>query len=73
VFDEATETVDLADRMGTSGKELYLFEVRGDSMEEDYVFDGDQVIVQREPEPQPGDDVIVRYDGKLMLKRLKGR
>jgi SOS-response transcriptional repressor LexA len=71
VFDEATETVELGEQLGMRGKDYYVFEVRGDSMEEDRIFEGDQVVIRRDPEPQPGDDVIIRYDGKLMLKRLK--
>lgn len=68
VFDNAHERIDLGEELGGEGR--YVFTVRGDSMEDERIFEGDNVIVQRDPGPKTGDAVVVRYDGSLMLKKL---
>lgn len=48
----------------------YLLRVRGDSMIEDGILDGDLVGVQRTPEARAGQVVVARLDGELTIKRL---
>lgn len=45
--------------------------VRGDSMIEAGIFDGDVAVVERRPEAARGDLVIAVVDGELTLKRLE--
>ena len=51
----------------------YLLRVRGDSMREDGIFDGDLVAVHRTPEARDNQIVVARLDGELTVKRLRRR
>jgi repressor LexA len=53
---------------------IYMLRVRGDSMIEAGIFDGDYVIVRQQPDAQPGDTVIAGIPGeeatvKTFIKR----
>jgi repressor LexA len=47
-----------------------LVRVRGESMREANIFDGDVVIVERQAEASPGEIVVALVDGELTVKRL---
>jgi len=49
----------------------YLLRVRGDSMVDDGILDGDLVAVQRAVEAGNGQVVIARLDGEITIKRLQ--
>lgn len=51
----------------------YLLRVRGDSMRDDGIFDGDLVAVHRTPEARDNQIVVARLDGELTVKRLRRR
>jgi len=48
----------------------YVLRVRGDSMMEDGVFDGDLVVVQARREARDGEMVVALVDGEVTLKRF---
>ena len=48
----------------------YLLRVRGDSMIEDGILDGDLVGIRRAAEARHGQVVVARLDGELTIKRL---
>ena len=48
----------------------YLLRVRGDSMRDDGILDGDLVAVHRTPEARSGQTVVARIDGEITIKRL---
>ncbi|MDZ5602620.1 S24 family peptidase [Pseudomonas sp. RP23018S] len=48
----------------------YLVKVTGDSMQGAGIYDGDLLIVDREPDPKHGDVVIACINGGAMCKRL---
>ncbi len=48
----------------------YVLRVRGDSMVEDGVFDGDLVVVQARREAATGEMVVALVDGEVTLKRF---
>ena len=52
----------------SSGKELYLLYVRGDSMIQAGLKDGSKVIVQYNKEPKNGDIVVVSIDDEYTIK-----
>jgi len=53
------------------GKEYFALEVRGDSMIEDHIRDGDYVIVERRATAQGGETVVALLeDGQATLKRF---
>lgn len=49
----------------------FVLIVKGDSMEEEGIKDGDAVIVDKKLEPKEGDVVAARIDGEYTLKYLK--
>lgn len=53
------------------GKEHFALEVRGDSMIEDHIKDGDYVIVERRPTAHNGETVVALLEnGEATLKRF---
>ncbi|MBN8727935.1 MAG: repressor LexA [Xanthomonadales bacterium] len=49
----------------------YLLRVKGDSMIDDGILDGDLVGVRRTPEARDGEVVVARVDGEMTIKRLR--
>lgn len=61
----------LMDRALFAGTPDYLLRVKGDSMRDDGIFDGDLVAVQRATEGRNGQVVVARIDDEITIKRLK--
>ena len=49
----------------------YLLRVRGDSMRDDGILDGDLIAVHRTPEARSGQTVVARLDGEVTVKKLE--
>ena len=49
----------------------YLLKVKGDSMIDDGIFDGDLVAVHRTPVAENGQIVVARLEGEVTVKRLR--
>lgn len=49
----------------------YLLRVRGESMREAGILDGDLLAVHRTPEARDGQIVVARVDGEVTVKRLR--
>jgi repressor LexA len=49
----------------------YLLRVRGDSMRDEGILDGDLIAVHRTPEARSGQTVVARVDGEITVKRLE--
>ncbi|HWZ33112.1 MAG TPA: transcriptional repressor LexA [Bryobacteraceae bacterium] len=63
------DTLNFSDFAGDSG--TYALQVRGESMIEDHICDGDFVLVQRATEARDGDIVVALVDGvETTLKRF---
>ena len=61
----------LLDRALFSDRPDYLLRVKGDSMRDDGIFDGDLVAVKRANEARNGQVVVARIDGEITIKRLE--
>ncbi len=69
---DAVAHPDALDVLGVmrEGKDYFALEVRGDSMIEDHIRDGDFVIVERRATAHPGETVVALLeDGTATLKR----
>jgi len=55
----------------TGPGERYALRVRGDSMIEDGIHDGDIVVVRRTQRAAPGETVVAVIDGEATLKRFR--
>ncbi len=67
---ETPETIDL-EQVFTSRHGVYLLEVRGDSMIDDNIADGDYVVIEQRTTPYNGETVVALLDtGEATLKRF---
>jgi repressor LexA len=58
------------DWLGTGGLDVFALRVRGDSMIEAHIVDGDMVLVRRQDTAAPGDIVAAMIDGEATVKRF---
>jgi repressor LexA len=70
----ATENVEDSVRidsflLGGSGREVFALRVKGQSMIEDGIFDGDYLFVKKTPTAQPGDIVVALIEDEATVKR----
>lgn len=63
------ETIPVPEHL-TSRGENYVLKVRGDSMIEDGILDGDLVIISRRERAENGEMVVANVNGEVTLKRL---
>lgn len=68
--DAETEAHVLIDRTLFSPRPDYLLRVKGDSMREDGIFDGDLVAVHRTADARSGQVVVARLGDEVTIKRL---
>ncbi len=68
---EMTDTMSINDYLVRDKEATYLLEVKGDSMIDEGIKEGDLVIVERKGEPKDGDIVIAEIDGGWTMKYYK--
>ncbi|MDE2041110.1 MAG: LexA family transcriptional regulator [Patescibacteria group bacterium] len=66
--EELVDTMSLDDYLIDNKEATYLLEVKGDSMIDAGIQEGDLVIVERGREPKPGNIVIAEVDGGWTMK-----
>jgi repressor LexA len=71
VEEQAEDTVTLEDYLVRDKTSTFLLRVKGDSMINAAIHEGDMVIVERGREPRTGDIVVGVLDGEFTLKRLR--
>ncbi|MBT3292862.1 repressor LexA [Candidatus Peregrinibacteria bacterium] len=71
VEEQAEELVTLDNYLVNNRNKTFLLRVKGDSMIDAGIFEGDLVIVERDREPKPEEIVVAILDGEFTLKRLK--
>ena len=67
--DVSDETIAVPEHLTTRG-ENYVLKVRGDSMVDDGIMDGDLVIISRRERAENGEMVVANVNGEVTLKRL---
>ena len=70
VSQEAPQTLTLDDYLIDHPDRTTLHRVRGDSMSDAHIADGDLVAVEHHTPPRPGDIVLAVVDGELTVKSL---
>jgi len=68
--DYVEETLDLNELMVRNPPATFFVRVRGESMVDAKVFEGDVLSVDRSIDPRPGHIVVASYSGDLYVKRL---
>lgn len=69
--EEVLETINLDSYLIKNRMASYILEVKGDSMIEEGIKEGDYVIVERRSEAKDGDIVIAEVDGGWTMKYFK--
>jgi repressor LexA len=67
--ERSDETIPVPEHLTTRG-ENYVLKVRGDSMVDDGILDGDLVIIARREDATNGEMVVANVSGEVTLKRL---
>ena len=67
--DVSDETITVPEHL-TSRGENYVLKVRGDSMVDDGILDGDLVIIARREQADNGEMVVANVNGEVTLKRI---
>jgi len=67
--DVSDETISVPEHLTTRG-ENYVLKVRGDSMIDDGILDGDLVIIVRREQAYNGEMVVANVNGEVTLKRI---
>jgi repressor LexA len=69
-YQDATETVSIPDMINTSSA-TYVLRVRGDSMVDAHIMDGDLVVIREQQTAQDGDIVVAQVEeNAVTLKRF---
>jgi len=68
--DDTEETVSVPSRLIRKGEQYYVASIRGSSMSEAGIRDGDLVLIRCADNPKDGAIQVVRYKDKSTLKRL---
>lgn len=55
--------------IGANGKEVFALRVKGESMIEDGIYDGDYLFVKKTPAASPGDIVVALIEDEATVKR----
>jgi len=71
-YEDKTETMGLPSELAAAaGRETFVLKVRGKSMIDDHIDDGDYVVVQKQDTARDGDIVVALIDeGQATLKRF---
>jgi repressor LexA len=69
--EDITNTINLDDYLIPNKGATYLLEVKGDSMIDAGIQEGDLVIAERKGDPKPGDIVIAEVDGGWTMKYFR--
>ena len=69
--EETQDVVSIGESLlGRPKKETFALRVKGDSMIEDGIFDGDYIFVRRQPDCRDGQIVAAMIEGEATVKRL---
>jgi len=71
--EEHLDTLNLDDYLVENKESTYLLEVKGDSMVDEGIKEGDLVIAERKGEPKDGDIVIAELDHGWTMKYFRKR
>lgn len=69
--EELCDTLSLDEYLISNREATYLLRVKGDSMQEAGILEGDMVLVERTNDARTGDIVIAEVDGEWTMKYLR--
>jgi len=66
---EDYEEISLQDHMVASLDNTYVLQIRGDSMIDEHIMDGDMVLIEERSYAKDGQIVVACYEGQMTLKK----
>jgi len=69
--EQALDTISISEMLVKNPDSTYLLEVKGDSMIEEGIHEGDFVVAERKDDAKDGDIVIAEVDGGWTMKFLR--
>jgi repressor LexA len=69
-YEDKTEAMSIPGEMAARGRDTFVLRVRGKSMIEDHIDDGDYVVVQAQNTARDGDIVVALLEDRATLKRF---
>ena len=68
--DHTRKRIDLNEQLIRNGAATHIFKVKGDSMIDIGIYEGDSLLIDRSIEPKHGDIVLAVLNNEFTLKRL---
>jgi DNA polymerase V len=68
--DHAGKRIDVLENLVRHPQATYQMRVKGDSMRDEGIFDGDIVLIDRAINPRNGHIVVAEIDGEFLVKKL---
>ena len=68
--DHAGKRIDVLENLIRHPQATYQMRVKGDSMRDEGIFDGDVILIDRAIAPRHGHIVVAEIDGEFLVKRL---
>ena len=68
--DHTRKRIDLNEHLIRNGDATHIFKVKGDSMIDAGIYEGDALLIDRSIEPKHGDIVLAVLNNEFTLKRL---
>jgi len=69
--EDSSNTISLDEMLIDNKGATYMLSVKGDSMKDAGIFDGDMVLIDRTKTAKPGKIVVAEIDGEYTLKYLR--
>jgi DNA polymerase V len=71
--DHAGKRIDVLENLIRHPQATYQMRVKGDSMHDEGIFDGDVILIDRAITPRHGHIVVAEIDGEFLVKKLSLR
>ena len=71
--DHAGKRIDVLENLIRHPQATYQMRVKGDSMQDERIFDGDVILIDRAITPRHGHIVVAEIDGEFLVKKLSLR
>lgn len=68
--DHAGKRIDVLENLIRHPQATYQMRVKGDSMQDERIFDGDVILIDRAITPRHGHIVVAEIDGEFLVKKL---
>ena len=69
-YEDKTESMSIPGELAAKGRDTFVLRVRGKSMIEDHIDDGDYVVIRQQQTAENGERVVAMIDNEVTLKKF---